>query len=49
MALLAETDAQGGVGVAEAIRRQLAETNFPGVGGVTANLGVAEHRLGDPP
>lgn len=45
--LLPNTDAAGGAKLAETIRGDLERAAFPGVGHITASLGVAEHQRGD--
>ncbi|HKJ70460.1 MAG TPA: diguanylate cyclase [Gammaproteobacteria bacterium] len=47
MVLLPETDGDGAVKLAEALRRGVAEADFPGPGRVTISLGVIAYRAGE--
>lgn len=42
-----ETDREGAEQLAEQLRQRVAALEFPGVGGISASFGVAEHRRGE--
>lgn len=48
MILLPETRLEGAAHLAEAIRQQVAGTEFPGPGDITISLGVTAYRSGEP-
>ena len=45
--LLPETDGNAAMILAEALRKQLSQTEIPGVGKITASFGVASYFSGD--